>query len=394
MRLPCVRARPGYGLAYASACSFYPRRFSTSSTGAAAVSCHGRIRSNNGIITWGCLNDAGYYTTRIGGSPNLVHRLVAHAFLGPPPSTQHCDVNHKDRDRGNNHVNNLEFVTRSENVLHSYAANSTRRTSRDALSKPVLSRWAGQGRWTDHSSGILASLETGVNRGHIWMCCQGRTISAKGYEFKYGTPIVPPYLPGEEWRPALHPCTARELSTWEVSSHGRLKSSRGVVSYGSQTLAGYRIAGITADGQKTDHYVHRLVARAFLWQPSFSEDLVVNHIDGNRGNNSSSNLEYVTRSQNARISKKWWIGRASAGVTQSKPVWGRVLGSLSWKWYASMAEAARLLDLRSGNISSCCNGITRRAGSYEFKFADSKVPSVLPGEVWREIPQCALKKKP
>ncbi|CAK0890654.1 unnamed protein product [Prorocentrum cordatum] len=394
MLLPCVRARLGYGLACLSACSFYPRHFSISSTGAAAVSCHGRIRSKNGIITWGCLSDSGYYFTKIGGSRNYVHRLVAHAFLGPPPSTQHCDVNHKDRDRGNNHIDNLEFVTRSENICHSYAANSIRRTSADALSQPVLSRWAGQGRWTDYSSLRLASLETGVDPSAICMCCKGRMISAKGYEFRYGAPIDPPCLPGEEWRPALHPCTARELSTWEVSSHGRLKSSRGVVSYGSQTLAGYRVAGITTDGRQTTHYVHRLVARAFLWQPFSSENLVVNHIDGNKGNNSKSNLEYVTRSQNSLVSKKWWLGRASAGVTKSKPVWGRLVGSESWEWYASMAEAARLLGLNGGNISRCCRGIARRAGRYEFKFADSTVPSVLPGEVWREIPQCLLTRKP
>ncbi|CAK0890651.1 unnamed protein product [Prorocentrum cordatum] len=265
MLLPCVRARLGYGLACLSACSFYPRHFSISSTGAAAVSCHGRIRSKNGIITWGCLSDSGYYFTKIGGSRNYVHRLVAHAFLGPPPSTQHCDVNHKDRDRGNNHIDNLEFVTRSENICHSYAANSIRRTSADALSQPVLSRWAGQGgRWTNHSSGRLASLETGVDLGTICKCCKGKMISAKGYEFKYGAPIVSPCLPGEEWRPALHPCTGTELSTWEVSSHGRMKSSRGLVSYGSQTLAGYRLTGIRTHGRLTNHLVHRLVARAFF----------------------------------------------------------------------------------------------------------------------------------
>ncbi|CAK0890650.1 unnamed protein product [Prorocentrum cordatum] len=394
MLLPFVKARLGYGIACTSACSFYPQRFFISSTRTAAVSCHGRIRSKNGIITWGCLNDSGYYTTKIGGSSNYVHRLVAHAFLGPPPSTQHCDVNHKDRDRGNNHLDNLEFVTRSENILHSYAANSTRRISADALSRPVLSRWAGQGRWTDYSSVRRASLETGVDRSAICMCCKGRMISAKGYEFRFGAPIGPPCLPGEEWRPALHPCTGRELSTWEVSSHGRMKSTRGLVSYGSRTLAGYRATGISTDGRQTKHLVHRLVARAFLWQPSYAEDLVVNHIDGNKENNSIGNLEYVNRSQKALLSKKLWFGCSSSGVTRSKPVWARIVGSESWNWYASMTEAARLLRLTVGNISLCCRGITRRASSYEFKFADSTVPSVLPGEVWREIPQCALKKKP
>lgn len=47
-----------------------------------------------------------------------VHRLVACAFLGPlPPGFQ---TNHKDGDKKNNRLDNLEFVTRSANMLHAY----------------------------------------------------------------------------------------------------------------------------------------------------------------------------------------------------------------------------------------------------------------------------------
>lgn len=46
----------------------------------------------------------------------LVHRLVVEAFLGPIPDGL-C-VNHKDANRTNNHVSNLEIVTRLENQRH------------------------------------------------------------------------------------------------------------------------------------------------------------------------------------------------------------------------------------------------------------------------------------
>lgn len=48
-----------------------------------------------------------------------VHRLVAEAFLGVHPGLV---VNHKDHNRYNNLVGNLEWVTQQENVLHSMRA--------------------------------------------------------------------------------------------------------------------------------------------------------------------------------------------------------------------------------------------------------------------------------
>lgn len=47
-----------------------------------------------------------------------VHRLVAIAFIAKPDGG--LEVNHKDGDKHNNAAENLEWVTRSENVKHSY----------------------------------------------------------------------------------------------------------------------------------------------------------------------------------------------------------------------------------------------------------------------------------
>jgi hypothetical protein len=48
-----------------------------------------------------------------------VHRLVAIAFLGTPPFPG-AEVNHKDSDRTNCRVENLEWTTASGNRLHGY----------------------------------------------------------------------------------------------------------------------------------------------------------------------------------------------------------------------------------------------------------------------------------
>jgi len=46
----------------------------------------------------------------------LVHRLVAEAFIGPCPAG--FEVNHKDGCKTNNVAENLEYMTRSQNLLH------------------------------------------------------------------------------------------------------------------------------------------------------------------------------------------------------------------------------------------------------------------------------------
>ena len=63
-------------------------------------------------------NNRGYLTNSYG----FVHRLVAEAYI-PNPSKLPC-VNHKDRDRTNNYVTNLEWCTYSANSVHAIGITS------------------------------------------------------------------------------------------------------------------------------------------------------------------------------------------------------------------------------------------------------------------------------
>jgi hypothetical protein len=58
-----------------------------------------------------------------------VHRLVMQAFVGDCPDGH--EVNHKDGDKANNHLSNLEYVTHRENIQHSFKKlNRTQRVPR------------------------------------------------------------------------------------------------------------------------------------------------------------------------------------------------------------------------------------------------------------------------
>lgn len=104
------------------------------------VSNLGRVRSKKIEIEVNPINKSDYITTRggnmrkpydkengykavmlkIGDSKRsyLIHRLVAECFL-PNPNNYRC-VNHKDGNKTNNTVNNLEWCTHTENMIHAY----------------------------------------------------------------------------------------------------------------------------------------------------------------------------------------------------------------------------------------------------------------------------------
>lgn len=129
-----------------------------------SVSSMGRVRrelpargSRVGQIRKLLMGKRGYVTVSLSckghSSTHLVHRLVATAFIGNPHNKP--EVNHKDGDRWNNAVCNLEWVTRLENARHSFQELGRQGTSLKGEVNPnaVL---------TDKSVGII---KRELNRG-------------------------------------------------------------------------------------------------------------------------------------------------------------------------------------------------------------------------------------
>lgn len=114
-----------------------------------------------------------------------IHRLVAIAFIDNPKNKPY--VNHKDGNKVNNCVSNIEWCTQYENMRHAsknglLSAPSGRRHYKN---KKVLQINPNGEIINEYYSVKNASDETGINEGNISNCARGVVNSAGGYTWKY-----------------------------------------------------------------------------------------------------------------------------------------------------------------------------------------------------------------
>ena len=108
-----------------------------------------------------------------------VHRLVASAFLENPMG--YTDVNHKDENKENNCIENLEWCSR----LYNNTYNGRAKRIGKKRSKPIIGFDKVLGLIVKFSSAHEAEVETGIASSHITACCKGKRKSAGGYIWQY-----------------------------------------------------------------------------------------------------------------------------------------------------------------------------------------------------------------
>ena len=351
------------------------------SRGCWQVSSLGRLCDTKGVVSFGSPHASGYKAIKICKQMWRVHRVVKITFHGLPQTGEAWQVNHVDGDRSNNRLDNLEYVSRGENIRHSYSSLS-RCSSGPAQSKTVLSRPVGSANWTTHPSITAAARQLGMSTESVSRCSR-KNSAAKGYEFRLPS-LRDMSLPEEEWKQMVHPISGALVPGRMVSSLGRVTSRYGLTSRGHKTLMGYYTTGLTINACYHNMLVHRLVAVAFHGPPPSKDQTFVNHKDLDKGNNAANNLEWVSSAENrAHFLAASTLGRG----TRVKPVWSRQQDTNdAWRWHQSFTSAEHELGLCRDSISRCVRGLQRQTCGFEFQLADAtETISSLPGEEWRDV---------
>ena len=164
------------------------------------VSTYGRVRSldhygSNGVsmilykgkILKPCMGSEGYPHIYLSGGPQrsfMIHRLVAGTFI--PNFDNKREVNHRDENKLNNLVSNLEWLSSKENANYGTRNSRVVKARKESGFIKGVSMLNLDGNLVrDFESLSDAAKYVNGNRSNICACCNNRKEKAYGYRWRY-----------------------------------------------------------------------------------------------------------------------------------------------------------------------------------------------------------------
>ena len=276
-----------------------------------------RNRAKWWIITYGH-EKAGYlHSTKSKAKCARIHRLVGIAFIPNPKNKPIID--HIDRNKHNNRLDNLRWCTTKEN--NDNKNKIPHDIQRLMSSRPVwkLSTETNEqlqyfetirdaAYWIFNSGRTSIKDFNGGNniKTQISAVAQGKRRIAFGFSWKYAESKIH----GEVWK-EVNPEHIKGIEGCKVSSHARIMNHKGKISVGSTRHGSGRCSfqiSRVVNGKTIHAYInrHRLVALTFLLNDDPCNKTQVDHIDGDYSNDSlydaygKLRLEWVTPAENVR----------------------------------------------------------------------------------------------
>ena len=328
------------------------------------VSIFGNVRNKKTNRILKPSNRGGYY---IVGLSNIktktfqVHRLVAKTFIENPENKAH--VNHKDKNSLNNNLTNLEWNTPKENNIHKSIGVTQTTNQNLAIWRIDLN---SDKRIEKYNSIDLASkwlFEQGVSenihsiKSSISCSIRGVYKSSFGYKWELDKDEN---LENEIWKEIN--IENEDTSGYYISSLGRFKNKKGVIMKDYKPHhSGYIYVRVNIK----KYALHRLVGLAFI--KNVENKLIVNHIDGNKLNNKSDNLEWLTSSENNIHAHK--IGLTNG---HKRKVIQYNLEMTEIQNFNTIKEASEKLSISLSCIKDVLKGNQKSSKGFIFKYLEDK----------------------
>ena len=286
-----------------------------------------------------------------------VHRLVCLAFI-PNPENK-LEVNHKDKNGLNNNITNLEWNSHQENCIH--RSNGVKNVNNRNIKINKLNLKTNEIIDTYNSIEEAAKwivnnkLSNKFGSANSKICVSVKN-NKKAYGF-YWKRVEQIMFFNEEWREII---LDNNHTSYFISSLGRIKNKKGII------MENYKIhhSGYIYTRINYNKYaMHRLVAMMFI--PNLENKPFVNHIDGNKVNNTVSNLNWVTCYENN-------IHNHNMGFVKcyTKKIIQYDLEMNEINKYKSIKEASDILNITTTNILGALKNRQKTAGGFIFKYLE------------------------
>jgi len=325
------------------------------------VSSLGKIRNKNTRRILKSANKGGYFFVSLCknsvGKTLAVHRLVAEAFILNPENKAH--VNHKDKNGLNNYVENLEWNTPLENNIHKSSSLIQTTNQNMKIYRVNLDTNEKIEKYNSIDEAANWLFKTGLAknvhsaRTNISNVIRGANKTSLGFKWVIEEQLN---LENELWKEIE--IDSFDSHGYYISSLGRFKNSKGIIMKDYKPHhSGYTFVRVN----KKKFALHRLVAINFI--PNPENKPFVNHIDGNKLNNTVDNLEWATCAENNLHNHK-------TGLIQcfTRKIAQYDLNMNKIQEFVSIKEAMETLDIKT--IKAVLYNKQKTAGGFIFKYLD------------------------
>lgn len=168
--------------------------------------------------------------------------------------------------------------------------------------------------------------------------------------------------------------TINNFETYEVSDEGQVRNKKTFRVLSSNLNGrGYCKVGIMKDGKRHMKLVHRLVMEAFNPVEGM-EELVINHIDEDKTNNTLSNLEWCSQQYNVNY------GNAQRNRTKKQGINQYDLDFNLLNTFENTETASKATGINSSGIRQVARGAKNRhtAGGYRWRYVEDTIDGVEP----------------